>query len=72
MGLGLAAAAMLAIVLSTPEQLRQAEPPPPGTSMAMSIPESQDDRYGVLVKYVPGNNDPIICLYEKQSVLDLK
>lgn len=71
-GLGLAAAAMLAIVFSTPENPRPPDPPSLTNSMAMSIPESQDERYGVLVKYVPGNNDPIICLFEKQLDLNAK
>ena len=66
-GLGLAAAAMLAIVFSTPPNPPPMQSPVPGNSMAMSIPESQDERYGVLVKYVPGSDDPVICLYEKQS-----
>lgn len=62
-GIATAAAAILVFVLYAP-------PKPPdieaqGTSMAMAIPESQDDRYGVMVKYVPGNDDPVVVMYEK-------
>ncbi|HEY3322439.1 MAG TPA: hypothetical protein VGP72_18395 [Planctomycetota bacterium] len=57
---GLAAAAVLAILLlipSTPEQ----------QVVAMSIPEALDDRYDVQVQYLPDQHEPVVCFFLKDG-----
>lgn len=72
-GLGLAASIIVALGLpSTPAQIT----PGPSVSgkptdsaalgaISMSIPEAQDDHYGVRIRFVPGNSDPVVSLYYK-------
>lgn len=67
-GLGLAASILFALnfpapVLETP-RVNSVEPT---AAMSMSIPEAQDEHYGVRVKFVPGSSDPVVSLYFKNE-----
>ena len=39
----------------------------PAAAVSMSIPEAQDEHYGVRVKFVPGSSDPVVSLYFKNE-----
>jgi anti-sigma factor RsiW len=67
-GVGLAASILLALWL--PNETPQMSPINPSDSVAlsaisMSIPEAQDDHYGVRVRFVSGSSDPVVSLYYK-------
>lgn len=78
-GVGLAASVMLALWLpqSSPQTMpaMRTEPNATATAMvaassasSMAIPETQDDHYGVRIRFVPGSSDPVVSLYYKTPV----
>ncbi|MEI6232773.1 MAG: hypothetical protein WCT04_06965 [Planctomycetota bacterium] len=69
-GIGLAASLymMFGIPGLTPQPTLNPEPVQPIVAVSsMSIPETQDDNYGVRVRFVPGSSDPVVTLYYKSA-----
>lgn len=70
-GAGLAASVLLAFLMPK----TASNPPPPTmsettTSASMTVPEAEDEHYGVRVRLVEGSSDPVVTLYFKNSSYD--
>lgn len=64
------AAAALVMFVATMAFLRQVEPHPGGKPVQkvteLTAPEALDDRYFVMVKHVPGIEEPVVCFFLKE------
>ncbi len=67
-GAGLAASILVALTFpATLVETPRVNSIEPAAAMSMSIPEAQDEHYGVRVKFVPGSSDPVVSLYFKNE-----
>ncbi len=67
---GAGVAAAIALALWLPDSASHITTPPETESPvasggSMSIPETQDENYGVRIRFVSGNSDPVVSLYYK-------
>ncbi len=70
-GMGVAASILLALVLhASLPAIPKVNWGAGATNMSLSIPEAQDEHYGVRVRFVPGNSDPVVTLYYKNPPED--